>query len=140
MKLNSILAFLFTLIAFLMILGLFGWLIVENLPRITRTPEYCKNFSVDLKPESYSTLLDIGKGKLIKINITNNGFEDEFRIGFKGPNWVVTRPFKIRLDQGQSDDIFVYMSPTVGSEGDYTVIVFARSYCGIEQTEIKLKV
>ncbi len=140
MKTNSMVAFLFTSIALLMIIGLFGWLIITNLPRIARSPEYCKNFSVDLKPKSYSTLLEVGQGRLIKVNITNNGFEDEFNIGVKGPEWIATRPFKVRLNQNQSEDIFVYISPTVGSEGNYTITVFAKSYCGVKETEIKVKV
>ncbi len=140
MKTNNMIAFFLTLIALVMIVGLFGWLIITNLPRITRSPEYCKNFSVDLKPESYSTTLEIGQGKLIKVNITNNGFEDQFSIGVKGPEWVATRPLKLRLNQNESEDIFVYISPTVGSEGNYTVTVFAKSYCGVEEAEIKVKV
>ena len=126
--------------ALVMMLGLFGWLVVTNLPKIIRTPEYCQRFSVDLKPESYSTTLEIGKGKLIKVNITNNGFENEFKIGLKGAEWVVARPIKIRLSQNQSEDIFVYMSPAVGSEGNYTITVFAKSYCGMKEAEIKVKV
>ncbi len=140
MKTNSILAFILTLVALLMVVGLLGWMVYRILPRITRRPEYCEHFSVDLKPESYSAMLEVGQGKLIRVNITNNGFEDEFRIGVKGPKWVATRPFKMKLEQGQSEDIFVYISPTVGSEGNYTVKVFAKSYCGMEEAEIKIEV
>ena len=140
MKPNSMIAFFLTAIALVMILGLLGWLVVSGLPWTTRTPEYCEHFSVDLKPDSYSTILEIGHGKLIKVNITNNGFEDEFKINMDGPGWVVARPVKVRLGQGESGDIFVYMSPSIGSEGNDTVTVFAKSYCGMEKAEIKVKV
>jgi len=140
MKTNSMLAFIFTLVALVMVVGLFGWMIYRILPRITRRPEYCEYFSVDLTPETYSSILEIGQGKLIKVNITNNGFEDDFRIGLKGPNWVATRPFKMKLEQAQSEDIFVYISPTVGSEGNYTLTVFVKSYCGYVETDIKVRV
>ncbi|NCO97014.1 MAG: hypothetical protein COY38_03300 [Candidatus Aenigmarchaeota archaeon CG_4_10_14_0_8_um_filter_37_24] len=141
MKTNSLLAFVLTLAALLMLIGLVGWIVYNNLSAtIYRDPEYCKHFSVDLKPESYSAELEVGYGKLIRVNITNNGFEDTFDIGFKGPDWIATRPLKMDLGQGKSEEIFVYMSPIVGSEGNYTVAVFAKSYCGIEETEIKIKV
>ena len=123
-----------------MVVGLFGWMVYRILPRITKRPEYCEHFSVDLTPESYSSILEIGQGKLIKVTIINNGFEDEFRIGVEGPKWVATRPFKMKLEQGQSQDIFVYISPTVGSEGNYTLTVFAKSYCGYVETDIKVRV
>jgi len=140
MKTNSMLAFIFTLLALVMIISLFGWIVYKNIPSINRRPEYCEHFSVDLKPETYSSILEVGQGKLIKVNVTNNGFEDEFRIGVEGPNWVVARPFKIKLEQGQSENIFIYISPTVGSEGNYTFTVFAKSYCGYVETEIKVRV
>jgi len=140
MKTNSMIAFLLTLVALLLMLSLFGWIVYKNSPRLFRSSEYCEHFSIDLKPESYSTLLKAGQGKLIKLNITNNGFEDEFKIGVEGPKWVAIRPFKLRLEQGQSEDIFVYMSPNVGSEGNHTVTIFVKSYCGIEEVEIKLRV
>ena len=140
MKTNSMLAFILTLVALVMVVGLFGWMIYRILPGITRRPEYCEHFSVDLIPETYSSILEIGQGKLIKVSITNNGFEDEFRIGIEGPKWVATRPFKMKLEQGQSEDIFVYISPTVGSEGNYTLTIFAESYCGYVETDIKVRV
>ena len=141
MKTNSVLAFIFALTALLTIISLFGWLGYNNLSKIiSRRPEYCEHFSVDLIPETYSSILKIGQGKLIKVNMTNNEFEDEFKIGIKGPEWVANRPFKIRLEQGQSEDVFIYFSPDIGSEGNYTVTVFAESYCGYVETNIKVKV
>ncbi len=141
MKTNSLLAFIFTAVALVMLFGLLGYLGYSYLGKlILREPEYCEHFSVDLKPESYSAELEVGKGELIKVEVTNNGFEDEFRIGVEGPRWVATRPVKVRLDQGESEEIFVYLSPNIGSEGNYSLIVFAKSYCGREEIEISVKV
>jgi len=141
MRKNSLVAFILTLLALVMIIGLVGFIGYRNLSEyLSREPEYCEQFSVDLKPESYSAELEVGKGKLIKVTITNNGFEDEFTIGVEGPKWVANRPVEVRLDQGESEEIFVYMSPDVGSEGDYTLIIFVESYCGREETEIRVKV
>jgi len=141
MKANSISAFILTLVALSMMLGLLGWLGYNKLSEIiSKNPEYCNQFSVNLIPETYSSILEIGQGKLIKVNMTNNGFEDEFKVGIKGPEWVAARPFKIKLGQGQSNDIFVYTSPTIGSEGNYTITVFVESYCGYTETNVKVRV
>lgn len=141
MKTSSLFAFVLTFLALVMIIGLLGYISYRNLSDyLSREPEYCEQFSLDLEPETYSAELEVGKGMLIKVEITNNGFEDEFRIGVEGPDWVATRPVKIRLDQGESEQIFVYMSPDIGSEGSYTLTVFAKSYCGREETEIKIEV
>jgi hypothetical protein len=141
MRKNSLVAFILTLLALVMIIGLVGFIGYRNLSEyISREPEYCEQFSIELKPESYSAELEVGKGKLIKVIIMNNGIEDEFTIGVEGPKWVATRPVEVRLDQGESEEIFVYMSPNVGSEGNYTLTVFAESYCGREETEIMVKI
>ena len=140
MKFNSMIAFFLALIALAMILGLVGWTVAQIVPGISRSPDYCEHFFVEMSPEFTSTQLEVGEGKLIKINITNYGFEDQFKVRVDGPDWIVARPLKIRLGQDKSDDIFVYMSPTVGSEGNYTVTVFVESYCGIKETQLKVKV
>ncbi|MBD3155205.1 MAG: hypothetical protein GF368_00940 [Candidatus Aenigmarchaeota archaeon] len=141
MKTNSLFAFILTLLALVMVIGLFGYIGYRGLSKyLLRRPQYCEQFSVDLEPEMHSAELEVGKGKLIKVKITNKGFEDEFRIGFEGPEWIATRPVKVRLDQGETEEIFVYMSPGVDSEGSYTLMVFVESYCGREETEIRVTV
>jgi len=141
MKTNSLLAFIFTVISLVMIIGLLGYLGYSYTGKlILREPEYCEHFSVVLGPEMDFVDLEVGKGKLIKVSITNKGFEDEFKIGFEGPRWIATRPLRVRLKQRESDEIFVYMSPDIGSEGNYTLTVFAQSYCGTEKDEILIEV
>jgi hypothetical protein len=141
MKTNSLLAFIFTSIALIIILGLIGYLAYNCLTMfIYRDTEYCQNFSVDLYPEVSSVDLEIGKGKLVKVEITNNGFEDEFRVGTRGPRWTAARPKNIRLDQGETREIFLYLSPNIGTEGEYTLTLFVKSYCGMEETQIEITV
>jgi len=140
MKFNSFIAFVLTLTALLMVLGLIAWVFVTNFSKILAKKDYCEHFMVELTPETYFINLEAGKGKLVKVNIKNLGFEDEFKILTDGPKWVTVRPNKIRLNQYESEDIFVYISPAIGSEGNYTVSVIAKSYCGISETKIIAKV
>lgn len=140
MKINSLLAFVCTLLAFLMVFGLISWFAIENVSRISKSPEYCKNFSIQMEPEMASVKLEAGRGKLIKVNVTNEGFEDFFKITSEGPKWIATRPLNMRLNQGQSEDIFVYISPPKGVEGIYQIDIYAKSYCGFGKTKIDISV
>ncbi|MEM5793260.1 MAG: hypothetical protein QXY45_02785 [Candidatus Aenigmatarchaeota archaeon] len=139
-KANSIIAFSLTLIALLLVLGLIGWLLFEKIQDLRKGTKYCDQFLVELRPEVYSIEADIGRGRLVKVEILNQGFEDEFKISVDGPSWVIARPTKVRLDQGEKSEIFIYISPGVGARGEYTVSIYAKSYCGVGETKLKISV
>ena len=139
MKIKSILAFLLTVLALVLIVSTGVWVFARYYVKFSRK-DYCTHFSVELEPEVDEVRLEVGKGKLVKVNITNMGFEDEFKIRVKGPEWVVVKPEKIRLESGESDDIFVYLSPSLGVEGKYDVVISANSYCGSEEGVIEVEV
>ncbi len=138
MKLKSLLAFLLTIFALILIFSTIVWVSLRYI-RFSKK-DYCTHFSVDLKPEESEVILEVGKGKLVKVNIKNMGFEDEFKIKTEGPDWVVVKPEKIRLESGESNDIFIYLSPGFGTEGKYDVVISASSYCGFEEETIEVKV
>lgn len=139
MKLNSLLAFALAIVALLMVLGLVGFLVYDNLFRLM-IPEYCEHFSLVLDPEESDVDLKIGEGKLVKMDVRNEGFEDEFKVTVEGPGWIIARPAKLRLNQGETGEVFIYMSPSIGSSGSYDAILSVQSYCGSVEEQIKLKV
>ncbi|MHA1860415.1 MAG: COG1470 family protein [Candidatus Asgardarchaeia archaeon] len=138
MGFKEALAFILTLVALL--LTLYGCVLISvRYIRVARA-DYCSHFSINLEPEVREVELEPGRGKLVKVKLTNIGFEDEFSTGAKGPRWVVVKPEKIRLDSGESEDIFVYMSPGFGVQGEFNVRVFAHSYCGYKEVSIRVGV
>ena len=139
-KVRSLIAFFLTLTALIIIISIFGWLLYNRIRRLAVKPEYCDEFLVELTPETYLIDAQVGRGKLLKVKIINHGFEDEFSISVDGPDWVALRPTKVRLNQGSIEEIFVYISPGIGSSGDYIATVRAKSYCGEAITRFRIKV
>lgn len=124
-KTNRLLAFVFTSLALLLVVAGIAYDSVNY--AVKRS--FCDRYAVVLEPEKSEVMLETGKGKLVKVNITNVGFEDEYSISIEGPTWAVSRPEKIRLEEGESGDIYVYMSPGYGVKGLFDVNVIARSFC-----------
>jgi hypothetical protein len=124
-KLTSLLAFSLTLFA--LILAIF--IVTVKTKLIVIMESFCDKYSVSIKPETTEVDLEVGRGKLVKFGLKNNGPEDEFKISSDGPEWAVTRPEKIRLENNKTDDIFVYLSPDIGMTGDFAVDILVDSFC-----------
>lgn len=131
-KLTSLLAFLLTLISLVLVMSVVG---IET-KAIVVVESFCKKYSVSMEPEATEVDLEVGKGKLVKIKLTNTGSEDEFEISSKGPKWVVTKPESIRLETNKADDIFVYLSPEFGVTGDFVIDVLVDSFCVHEKESL----
>ncbi|MBS3052243.1 MAG: hypothetical protein J4428_02645 [Candidatus Aenigmarchaeota archaeon] len=96
----------------------------------------CKNHSAEINIESSNVDLEVGKGRLLKAILKNNGEVDDFQIIKDGPDWVVIKPEKTRLNINQTEEIFVYMSPDLGSEGKYKIKIMTKSSCVYLENEI----
>ncbi len=136
MKTKTIFAYIFTTSA--LIIALIA--LVVALKEIIFIELFCKNFSSQFIVETDEINAEIGKGKLVKSELKNHGFEDEYEISVRGPNWVIIRPDKIRLDANQTGDIFTYVSPPKGASGDFLISIVAKSYCQNKEENILVHV
>lgn len=90
---------------------------------------FCSNFSSQMKIEKDEINVEVGKGKLVKSELINYGFEDEYKISVKGVEWVVVKPNKLRLENNQTGEIFTYVSPPSEVSGDFLLSIIAESFC-----------
>jgi len=137
-KFKSLLAFLLTCLALLLVISIFVWLFLKY--SIIRP--YCYCFAASLKTDTNYTKVEPCKGKLMKISISNVGnTRDEYHISYSGPEWVEIKPKKIGLNPNETDHISVYISPYYGVKGgDYYLTIFANSKCVSESVGLKIKV
>ncbi len=125
-------AFLLTLIS----LSMSSYFAFIEFSQLTAALDQCKNYSAEMKVDAKSMDLEIGKGKLVKAVLKNTGQVDEFQITKDGPDWVVIKPDKTKLGTNQTEEVFVYMSPIIGSEGKYNIKIITKSPCVYLQNEI----
>ncbi|MCD6226650.1 MAG: hypothetical protein J7J93_02560 [Candidatus Aenigmarchaeota archaeon] len=135
MKIQSFLAFLFTLFALLLLIGSVGYYF-WNIPK----PARCVYHTLDLKLETDHLEMQQCKGKLVKLYIKNGNSEDEYKISIDGPKWIIARPKKIRLEPNETGEIAIYVSPPLGTEGEFTSIITVKSWCVEDHTKLWVKV
>ena len=135
MKVQSFLAFLFTLFALLLLLGGTIWYF-WNIPK----QERCIYHTLDLELEIDHLEMEQCKGKLVKLFIINGNSEDEYKISIDGPKWIIARPKKIRLSPNETGEIAIYVSPPLETEGEFTSIITVKSLCTEEHIELIVKV
>jgi len=135
MKVQSFLAFLFTLFALLLLLGGTAWYF-WNIPK----PERCVYHTLDLELETDHLEMEQCKGKLVKLSIINGDSEDEYKISIDGPEWIIARPKKIRLGPNETEEVSIYVSPPLEIEGEFTSIIKVKSWCAEENIELVVNV
>lgn len=101
---------------------------------------FCDNFSSAIEMEIDELNVSVGKGKLVKGQLINYGIEDEYKISTKGPDWVVVKPDKLRLEKNQTGEIFTYISPPLGISDDFLISIITRSFCQEKEENILLHI
>lgn len=101
---------------------------------------FCSKFSSQMKIETDELNAEVGKGKLVKSELINYGFEDEYKIYTKGVEWVVVKPNKLRLETNQTGEIFIYISPPSEASGDFLISIIAKSFCQEKEENILVHV
>lgn len=140
MRFNDFLAFLFTLIAVLIVISGFvlsmGEFFAEKPVGID-----CDDYSLLLFPDESKVDTVIGEGKLVKLWTVNAGnFGDNYKVSSVAPDWVVVKPSSFSLRSDESKRIYLYMSPGLGTEGKYNVEVTVKSDCVTETQTIQVSV
>ena len=86
-----------------------------------------KCYAVSMSVEETSLNIDVGKGKLIKATVTNDGTKtDTFEIT-SDVDWVSIKPTSVTLDSGESKDVYIYYSPEFGTTGTYETTLTVKS-------------
>ena len=135
-ELRSLMAFFLTMFA-LILVSSFVSLQVLN---ISYANSFCNNFSVVFNLPTVDLILEHGKGKLIKGNITNTGFDNEFVVSSKGPDWIVIRPKLLHLESNEMNNVFVYLSPEFGTKGRFDAKLIIDGACVHIERTIKTNV
>lgn len=82
---------------------------------VERTEEECFGFSAEAEQQTIEGREY--KGYLFTIIVENTGLEKErYMITYDGPEWVYVDPQNLELTSEESGEVFVYMSPTFGTE------------------------
>jgi hypothetical protein len=138
MKANSFLAFLFTVIALLLIVFGLG-MSYSNLLQPIRTS--CDGYSLFLFPDEDKVDTEVGKGQLLKIRAINAGsFGDKYDVLLNGPEWAIVKPNSFGLRAEESKTLFLYISPDIGNEGKYYLDLTVKSECVSESKTIEVGV
>lgn len=137
MKFNSFLAFLFTLIAIIVVV--FG-LVVEYTRFIILGGD-CSGYSLLLFPDEKVIDTEVGKGKLVKVRVINAGsFGDRYEVSLDGPSWTIIKPTSFSLKSEEAKTLFLYVSPDLGSEGKYDIDILVESSCVSESESVEVGV
>ena len=138
MHFNSFLAFLFTVIAILVVIVGVGLQFSNLLPPVRNS---CDGYSLFLFPDENKVDTEVGKGQLMKIRVINAGnFGDKYDVSLKGPEWTVVKPDSFGLKAEESKTLFLYVSPDVGNEGKYYLDLTVKSGCVSESKTIEVGV
>jgi hypothetical protein len=138
MKANSFLAFLFTVIAILLIIFSLGMSFSNLLPPVRKT---CDGYSLFLFPDEDKVDTEVGKGQLLKIRAINAGsFGDKYDVLLNGPEWAIVKPNSFGLRAEESKTIFLYISPDIGNDGKYYLDLTVKSECVSESKTIEVGV
>jgi hypothetical protein len=137
MKFNSFLAFLFTLVAILVIVVGVALQFSETFFPTTN----CDGYSLLVFPDENTVDALVGKGSLIRFWAVNSGsFGDEYQVSLSGPTWAVIKPTVFTLRSGEEKPLFVYISPDLGVKGKYNIDVTVKSKCVSETARIEVGV
>jgi len=137
MKFNSFLAFLFTLIAIVVLLS---GLVLES-ARLIIFGGDCNDYSLLLFPDENKVDTEVGKGKLVKFRTINAGsFGDNYEVSLNGPEWAVIKPTEFGLKSEEAKTLFLYISPSIGTEGKYNIDINVKSKCVTESQTIEIGV
>jgi len=86
-----------------------------------------KCYGVELSVEETSLNIDIGRGKLTKVQVTNLGTKDDTFDLMTDVDWASVKPEDITLASGEKQDVYVYYSPNFGMSGTYDTTLTAKS-------------
>ena len=137
MEFKSFLAFLLTLLAIIVVVVGLTVKSFELLPE----KKNCEGYSLFLFSDENKVDTEVGKGKLIKLRAINAGdFGDKYEVSLKGPKWAVIKPDSFSLKSDDSKRLFLYISPSLGAEGKYNIVVTVKSRCVSESQTIKVGV
>ena len=137
MKFNSFLAFLFTLIA---IIVLVSGLVFEYTTLLIFGGD-CNGYSLLLFTDENKVDTEVGKGKLVKIRVVNAGsFGDKYEVFLDGPEWAIIKPDSFSLKSEEAKTLFLYVSPDLGMEGKYDIDITVKSNCVSESKTIEVGV
>jgi len=135
MKFREFLAFLFTLIAIIIVVAALaieysgGFVVEEN----------CEDYSLFLFPDQDKLDTEVGKGALLRLRVINAGsFSDKYQVSLAGPEWAVIKPTSFNLKPEQSRSLFLYVSPGFEAEGKYDLEVVVESKCVTESQRIEV--
>jgi hypothetical protein len=136
MKFNNFLAFLFTLIAILIVIS---GLVLEYTRFIIGGD--CAGYSLFLVPDEYEVDTEVGKGRLVKFRAINSGgFSDKYEVSLEGPDWAIIKPVSFSLKSEEAKTLFLYLSPNLEAEGKYNINVLVESDCISESQSIEVGV
>jgi hypothetical protein len=139
MRLNDLLAFLFTLIAALVVVS--GLVLSFTGGLISQPTPACDDYSLLLFPDQNKVDVIVGEAKLVKVRAVNAGqFSDRYEVSLIAPNWIIAKPTSFSIKAEESKLIFLYMSPGPESEGVYNIQVNVKSACVSETTSIEVNV
>jgi hypothetical protein len=138
MRLNDLLAFLFTLIAALIVAS---GLVLSFTGGIVQPKSTCDDYSLLLFPDQNKVDIIVGEAKLVKVRAVNAGqFSDKYEVSLISPNWAIAKPTSFSIKTEESKIIFLYMSPGPESEGKYDIQINVKSACVSETTTIEANV
>lgn len=133
---RSITAFLLTVLALFLVSSFISLQVIG----ISAAKAFCSNFGLEINLEKENVSLVPGEGELVKGDIANTGFDNEYQLSTKGPEWVAVRPQIVRLETSETSDVFVYMSPDFGARGVFDVVFVVDGTCVNQEKTIKAEV
>jgi len=99
-----------------------------------------KCYDVDLSVEEKEFQVDVGKGKLIKVEVTNLGTkQDTFDVS-ADVDWVSIKPSTLILKSNETREIYVYYSPEFGMEGIKETTLTVKSEKSEDSEQLKITV
>ncbi len=97
-------------------------------------------YGVDLSVEEKEFEIEMGRGKLIRAEVTNLGTKgDTFKIT-SDVGWVSIKPTEVTLASNESRDVFVYYSPKFGLVGTLNTSLTAKSDKSEDTENLKITI
>jgi uncharacterized membrane protein len=97
-------------------------------------------YGVDLVVEEDEFDIELGRGKLIEVEVKNLGTkEDNFEI-VSNVDWISIKPSSIDLEGGESQIVYVYYSPEFGMKGEFNASLTVSSQNSEDTEQLKITV